>query len=70
MPDGLASMIPVAGSAYAYNPRTGTGIATNRYVNEDGGWGESLITQNDKWIETRSYECWSMSGGRVVGGPT
>ena len=44
----------IAGSAAAYNPRTGTGIATNRYVNENGGWGESLITQNDKWVQTRS----------------
>jgi len=44
----------IAGSGYAYNPRTGTGIATNRYANEHGGWGESLITQNDKWIQTRS----------------
>ena len=44
----------IAGSAAAYNPRTGTGIATNRYANENGGWGESLITQNDKWVQTRS----------------
>ena len=44
----------IAGSGYAYNPRTGTGVATNRYATENGGWGESLITQNDKWISTRS----------------
>ena len=44
----------IAGSAVAYNPRTGTGVATNRYANEDGGWGESLISHNDKWIETQS----------------
>jgi hypothetical protein len=43
-----------AGSAIGYNPRTGTGVATNRYVNEHGGWGESLITHNDKWMETQS----------------
>ncbi|RZV34453.1 MAG: hypothetical protein EX272_12695 [Chromatiales bacterium] len=44
----------IAGSGFAYNPRTGTGVATNRYASEHGGWGESLITQNDKWISTRS----------------
>ena len=44
----------IAGSGFAYNPRTGTGIATNRYANEHGGWGESLITHNDKWVQTRS----------------
>jgi hypothetical protein len=44
----------IAGSGIAYNPRTGNGIATNRYSNEKGGWGESLITHNDKWIETQS----------------
>ncbi|MGI9235812.1 MAG: hypothetical protein ACR2QZ_00350, partial [Woeseiaceae bacterium] len=44
----------IAGRGVAYNPRTGTGIATNRYANESGGWGESLITHNDKWIETQS----------------
>ena len=44
----------IAGRGVAYNPRTGTGVATHRYANEDGGWGESLITQNDEWIETRS----------------
>ena len=44
----------IAGRGVAYNPRTGTGIATNRYSNEKGGWGESLITHNDKWIETQS----------------
>ena len=44
----------IAGSGFAYNPRTGTGVATNRYATENGGWGESLITQNDKWISTRS----------------
>lgn len=44
----------IAGSAIGYNPRTGTGVATNRYTNEHGGWGESLITHNDKWMETQS----------------
>jgi len=44
----------IAGSGVAYNPRTGTGVATNRYANEHGGWGESLITHNDKWMETQS----------------
>jgi len=44
----------IAGRGVAYNPRTGNGIATNRYSNEKGGWGESLITHNDKWIETQS----------------
>jgi hypothetical protein len=44
----------IAGSGIAYNPRTGNGIATNRYSNKKGGWGESLITHNDKWIETQS----------------
>jgi hypothetical protein len=44
----------IAGRGVAYNPRTGTGVATNRYANEKGGWGESLITHNDKWIETQS----------------
>jgi len=44
----------IAGRGVAYNPRTGTGVATHRYANEDGGWGESLITQNDKWMQTRS----------------
>ena len=44
----------IAGSAIGYNPRTGTGVATNRYANEHGGWGESLVTHNDKWMETQS----------------
>jgi hypothetical protein len=44
----------IAGSAVAYNPRTGTGVATNRYSNEHGGWGESLVTHNDKWVQTQS----------------
>lgn len=44
----------IAGSAIGYNPRTGTGVATNRYVNESGGWGESLVTHNDKWLATQS----------------
>lgn len=44
----------IAGSGFAYNPRTGTGIATNRYANENGGWGESLVTHNDKWVQTKS----------------
>jgi hypothetical protein len=29
-------------------------VATHRYANEHGGWGESLVTHNDKWIETQS----------------
>ena len=44
----------IAGRGVAYNPRTGTGIATNRYANEKGGWGESLVTHNDKWLQTQS----------------
>ncbi|MDH3614096.1 MAG: hypothetical protein OEU90_03595 [Gammaproteobacteria bacterium] len=44
----------IAGRGVAYNPRTGTGIATNRYANDKGGWGESLITHNDKWVATQS----------------
>ncbi len=44
----------IAGRGVAYNPRTGNGIATNRYANENGGWGESLITHNDKWVQTQS----------------
>jgi len=41
-------------SGVGYNPRTGTGVAHNRYVNEDGGWGESMIRNDDKWIQTES----------------
>jgi hypothetical protein len=44
----------IAASAIGYNPRTGTGVATNRYANESGGWGESLVTHNDKWMQTQS----------------
>ena len=44
----------IAGRGVAYNPRTGTGVATNRYTNEDGGWGNSLVTHNDKWVQTQS----------------
>jgi hypothetical protein len=44
----------IAASAVGYNPRTGTGVATNRYANESGGWGESLVTNNDKWLATQS----------------
>ena len=44
----------IAGSGVAYNPRTGTGIATNRYASEKGGWGESLITHNDRWLQAQS----------------
>jgi hypothetical protein len=44
----------IAGRGVAYNPRTGDGIATHRYANEKGGWGESLITHNDKWMQTQS----------------
>jgi len=42
----------IAGSAYGYNPRTGTGVATNRYATEYGGWGETLITNDDRWLYT------------------
>ena len=44
----------IAGRGVAYNPRTGDGIATHRYANEDGAWGESLVTHNDKWMKTQS----------------
>ena len=44
----------IAGRGVAYNPRTGDGIATHRYANENGAWGESLITHNDKWMKTQS----------------
>ena len=44
----------IAGRGVGYNPRTGTGVATNRYAYEDGGWGESLITQGDRWVYTES----------------
>jgi hypothetical protein len=44
----------IAGRGVAYNPRTGNGVATHRYANEDGAWGESLITHNDKWMQTQS----------------
>ena len=44
----------IAGSAIGYNPRTGTCVATNRYANENGGWGESLVTHNDNWLASRS----------------
>lgn len=47
----------IAFSGVGYNPRTGTGVATNRYVNEDGGWGESIVRNDDKWIQTESH--WS-----------
>ena len=44
----------IAGQGYAYNPRTGTGVATNRYSKDYKGWGESLVTHNDKWLATQS----------------
>jgi hypothetical protein len=44
----------IAASGIAYNPRTGSGVATNRYRNEYGGYGESLISHNDKWMETQT----------------
>ena len=47
----------IAFSGAGYNPRTGTGVATNRYVNEDGGWGESIVRRDDKWVQTQSQ--WS-----------
>ena len=34
--------------------RTGSGVATNRYANESGARGESLVTHNDKWLQTQS----------------
>lgn len=51
----------IAGSAIGYNPRTGTGVATNRYRNESGGFGQSVITQNDQWLATRSQ--WDQDSG-------
>jgi len=61
----------IAGTGFAYNPRTGTGVATNRYATEYGGWGESLVTQNDRWLQTRSewtddmrYTEYATSGGK------
>jgi len=44
----------IAGRGVAYNPRTGNGVATNRYASEYGGFGESLVTHNDKWVQTQS----------------
>jgi len=44
----------IAGSGVAYNPRTGTGVATNRYAKKNSGWSESLVTHNDKWLQTQS----------------
>lgn len=44
----------IAGRGVAYNPRTGNGIATHRYASDQGGWGESLVTHNDKWVATQS----------------
>jgi hypothetical protein len=44
-----------AASAAGYNPRTGTGVATNRYRNEDGAWGESLVTRDGEWVHTQSH---------------
>ena len=44
----------IARQAIGYNPRTGTGVYTNRYANEDGAWGESLVTRNDEWLYTQS----------------
>jgi hypothetical protein len=61
----------IAGTGFAYNPRTGTGVATHRYATENGGWGESLVTQNDRWLQTRSewtddsrYTEYATSGGK------
>jgi hypothetical protein len=42
----------IARQGIAYNPSTGTGVLTNRYANEDGAWGQSLIKRDDKWIAT------------------
>jgi len=44
----------IAGRGVAYNPRTGTGVATRGYEKDGKGWGESLITHNDKWVATQS----------------
>jgi len=44
----------IAGRGVAYNPRTGTGVATRGYDKDGKGWGESLITHNDKWVATQS----------------
>jgi len=44
----------IAGRGVAYNPRTGTGVATRGYDKNGKGWGESLITHNDKWVATQS----------------
>jgi len=53
----------IAGSAIGYNPRTGTGVATNRYRNEYGGYGESIVTHNDKWLASRSQ--WDQDSART-----
>ncbi|GAG85393.1 unnamed protein product, partial [marine sediment metagenome] len=44
----------IARQGIAYNPSTGTGVYTNRYANEDGAWGQSLIKRDDQWIATQS----------------
>jgi hypothetical protein len=54
----------IAASAAAYNPRSGTGVATNQYRSEYGGRGESLITRDDKWVQTQS--AWDQSGNRTT----
>jgi hypothetical protein len=43
----------IARQGLAYNPSTGTGVLTNRYANEDGSWGQSLIKRDDKWLATQ-----------------
>jgi len=54
----------IAASGAAYNPRTGTKIATNQYRSGDGGWGQSVITRDDKWIKAQSE--WDQSGNRTT----
>ena len=44
----------IAKQGIAYNPSTGTGVYTNRYADEDGAWGQSLVKRDDKWIATQS----------------
>jgi hypothetical protein len=44
----------IARQGVAYNPSTGTGVYTQRYANEDGAWGQSLVKRDDKWIATQS----------------
>ena len=47
----------------AYNPRTGNGFYTDRYRNEEGSWGNSLITRGDQWVKTQGE--FSNGSGKV-----